>query len=229
MVALSLLLAAAAAVTSFASAAHARLADPSHGIVGGAEVSAPTPWAAAVGWSRPGMCSGSVVARQWVLTAAHCLLPGDHTMTVAVGSADMAQGEVITVAEKHTRHDLLLLKLVSPATQAVPVKLADADPPVGAENEIFGWGRTSARAPAAGRLKVATVKVTRLDARDNKGGPAIESVKGSGHAHKGDSGGPQFYQGAQVGVCSQGYVERGIQMYASVARSREWIRATAGV
>ena len=75
------------------------------------------------------MCSGSVVAPQWVLSAKHCMLPGPGKMTVAVGNADRGAGELIEVAEKHSRHDLLLLKLVRPAANATPVMLAEYVPP----------------------------------------------------------------------------------------------------
>jgi secreted trypsin-like serine protease len=77
-------------------------------------------------------------------------------------------------------------------------------------------------------LKTATVRVTTTNASDAFGGQAIGSTRINGNAWRGDSGGPQFYQGRQVGVASTADgVSR--QFYGSVAFNRAWIRATAGV
>jgi hypothetical protein len=65
------------------------------------------------------------------------------------------------------------------------------------------------------------------NARDYFGGPAVRSRGISGTTGWGDSGGPQMYNGVQVGVCSTGTNTE--QTYASVAANRDWIRTVAGV
>jgi hypothetical protein len=64
--------------------------------------------------------------------------------------------------------------------------------------------------------------------QDAFGGRAIASRRFNGNAWKGDSGGPQFFNGLQVGVASTAD-GRSIQNYGSVPFNRAWIRATAGV
>jgi secreted trypsin-like serine protease len=50
----------------------------------------------------------------------------------------------------------------------------------------------------------------------------------TGAAWRGDSGGPEIYNGVQVGVAS---LADGVsqQIYSSIAYNRSWITSTAGV
>jgi secreted trypsin-like serine protease len=59
-------------------------------IIGGETVSS-APWGVQVSSSSGSFCSGSIIAAQWVLTAAHCL---GGTMTVRVGDVRLGQGQV---------------------------------------------------------------------------------------------------------------------------------------
>ncbi len=151
-------------------------------------------------------------------------------MNVRVGNAFKSQGRQITVARQVTPPsgaDLALLELSSSAGTS-SVGVADADPPVGSTNNIYGWGRTSCNGTGPDQMKTATVRVDSVNGRDNDGGPALSSTGISGYAWRGDSGGPQMYGGAIVGVASTADCA-GHQYYASVAKSRSWIRSTAGV
>jgi len=204
-------------------AAPAAVAAPTP-IIGGGTVSS-APWAAAIFQSGSFVCSGSIIAPRWVLTAAHCV---GGTMSVRVGSVYYASGGVTrTVQSRQTRYDLALLYLSS-AVSTTYVTLASSNPPVGSTNTIYGWGRTCTSCAPSSQLKSATVTVSSLSARDAFNGPAIRSTRGNGVAWQGDSGGPQFYNGQQVGVCSTGDGSS-YQNYASVAANRSWIASVAGV
>jgi hypothetical protein len=63
---------------------------------------------------------------------------------------------------------------------------------------------------------------------DAYGGRAIRSTAVNGNAWKGDSGGPQYYNGLQVGVASTADGQA-TQNYGSVAANRSWIRSVSGV
>ncbi|WP_428962657.1 S1 family peptidase [Micromonospora fluostatini] len=211
-------------VLGAASGAVAAPAGPNP-IIGGGTVSS-APWAAAVLSNGSFTCSGSVIAPQWVLTARHCV---SGTMSVRIGSVNRTSGGVTrTVSATYGRYDLALLRLSSSVTNT-PVTLSSSYPPVNSTNTIFGWGMTCYSGCSASTvLKTASVRVTSTNVTDAYGGRAIRSTAVNGNAWRGDSGGPQFYNGAQVGVASTADGVS-IQNYGSVAFNRAWITSVAGV
>ncbi|MEV4753763.1 DUF1986 domain-containing protein [Micromonospora sp. NPDC049559] len=194
-------------------------------IIGGGTVSS-APWAAAVFANGSFTCSGTIIASRWVLTARHCL---NGTMSVRVGSVNRTSGGVTSsVSATYSRSDLALLYL-STAINTSYVTLSSSYPPVGSTNSIYGWGMTCySGCGASTTLKTASVQVTSTNVTDAAGGRAIRSTAINGNAWRGDSGGPQFYNGAQVGVASTADGVS-IQNYGSVAYNRAWITSVSGV
>lgn len=201
------------------------VADPTPLIIGGGTVSS-APWAAAVFANGSFTCSGTIIAPNWVLTARHCL---NGTMSVRVGSVYRNSGGVTrSVSATYARYDLALMRLSSSVSTSY-VTLASADPPVGSTNSIYGWGMTCySGCSASTQLKTASVQVTSTSVTDAYGGRAIRSTRINGNAWRGDSGGPEFYNGQQVGVASTANGTT-IQNYGSVAYNRSWIRSVSGV
>ncbi|MFY1674177.1 S1 family peptidase [Plantactinospora sp. WMMB334] len=194
-------------------------------IIGGGTVSS-APWAAAVFSNGSFTCSGTIIAARWVLTARHCV---SGTMSVRVGSVNRSSGGVTSgVSSAYARYDLALLNLsTSISTSYMP--LSSSYPPVNSTNSIYGWGMTCySGCSASTTLKTATVRVTSTSVTDAYGGRAIRSSRINGNAWRGDSGGPQVYNGAQVGVASTADGQS-IQNYGSVAYNRSWITSVAGV
>jgi secreted trypsin-like serine protease len=220
-----LLAAVAGAVTALVAptAAHADPVTPY--IIGGGTVSS-APWAAAVLSNGSFTCSGTIISANYVLTARHCV---SGTMSVRVGSVNRTSGGVTrTVSSSASRYDLALLRLSSPINTTY-MPLSSAYPPVGSQNSIYGWGMTCySGCSASTTLKTATVSVTSTNQTDAYGGRAIGSTRVNGNAWRGDSGGPQVYNGAQVGVASTADGQSR-QYYGSVAYNRAWISSTAGV
>ncbi|MFX0593189.1 S1 family peptidase [Melissospora conviva] len=221
---LSLAAAAVVGVLVAPSAAPAAPAGPDP-IIGGGTVSS-APWAAAVLSNGSFTCSGTIIAPEWVLTARHCV---SGTMSVRVGSVNRTSGGVTrSVVSTSTRYDLALMRLASPVSTTY-VTLSSAYPPVNSTNSIYGWGMTCYSGCSASTvLKTATVRVTSTNVTDAYGGRAIRSTRINGNAWRGDSGGPQFYNGAQVGVASTADGSN-IQNYGSVAYNRAWITSVSGV
>ena len=223
-----------ASALAFAPAAQAGEAAPR--IIGGGTVSS-APWGAQIYWDQGGSqfdgfeCSGTIIAPQWVMTARHCENPpGIH---VLVGNVNFDQGTRGQVDRQVTspNGDIALLHLASPV-QTTYMRLGSADPATGTTNQIYGWGRTLNQSPPAAVLRTANVQVTGRST-DAYGGRAIASRGINGAAWHGDSGGPEVYNGLQVGVAStagnSGSNPQGVQNYASIAASRSWIRSTTGV
>ncbi len=218
----------AAAVTgavAIPAAATAAATAPSADIIGGTTVSS-APWAAAVLSNGSFTCSGTIISADYVLTARHCM---SGTMSVRVGSVNRTSGGVTrTVTSTSTRNDLALMRLSS-AVSTTYMPLSSSYPPVGSTNSIYGWGMTCYSGCSASTvLKTATVQVTSTNQTDAYGGRAIGSTRINGNAWRGDSGGPQVYNGAQVGVASTAD-GTSRQYYGSVAYNRAWITSVAGV
>jgi secreted trypsin-like serine protease len=224
-----------AGTTLPATASSGRLAAPAHGAapyIAGGDAASDAPWGAAVYRDGKYVCSGSVISPTWVLTAARCL---SGTLSVHVGNVLRSQGTEIAVIESVASPlggDVALLRLATPFDTTY-AWLADTDPPIDSTNQICGWGTTSRQAPFyPDHIRCADVRVFAPPpngaCQDRLSGPAVCTKRIDGLFSHGDEGGPQFYEGLQVGVGSDGDIWTR-QSYASVAAHRDWIWSVAGV
>ncbi|MDA0174717.1 serine protease [Solirubrobacter taibaiensis] len=168
----------AAATSSLALAAA-----PSHAIVGGTDAPAGAyPSIVEVTLAKSFLCTGTLVAPDWVLTAGHCgsitgaaiatpiAFPG-VLIDVSIGSNKSGAGESVPVsyatippAYLATQgHDITLLKLSRPST-LTPTKVAGASETAawaaGTVGTIVGWGATSEGGDTPDTLQHAQVPVT---------------------------------------------------------------------
>ncbi|XP_075948287.1 trypsin-like [Anarhichas minor] len=145
-------------------------------IVGGRDA-APGSWPWLVSLNSFGyhFCSGSLINKQWVLTAAHCLYRRDlHTITVSLGRLNQSGqnfNEVSRGLERIVRHhsfdffenNICLLKLSAPVNftdYIQPVCLASAGSTfhTGVSSYVAGFGKTQAGS-SSGAYILQEVKV----------------------------------------------------------------------
>ncbi|MFF4648133.1 RICIN domain-containing protein [Streptomyces sp. NPDC001389] len=152
-------------------------------------------------------CSGTLVDRFWVLTAASCFAATPGT-PVAAGkpavktTATLSDGRAVEITEIAPRddRDAALVRLATPVTTITPALLAAAAPATGAELTAAGFGRTKTEW-VPDKLHTGTFTV-------NSSTPTTLAVTGKGTdvLCKGDTGGPLLNSAGQVaGVNSRSW------------------------
>ena len=212
-------LSALAILSSLASmSTSASAVDVSPNIVGGTETPAYSrPYQVALLMNGRQGCGGTLLSREWVLTAAHCLdSASTSNLTVKVGAHSLSQndGQVLRVSQiiNHEQwrgangirsgYDIAVLKLASPAdAKYTPAKLPTAEierqyASVGNAVTVSGWGLTSNRGRPSDRLlEVALPVISNANCSSQLNYNIPNSVicgggQGGKSACNGDSGGP---------------------------------------
>ncbi len=224
----------AIAAVLVAAASAVAMPNASRAIVGGATTpNGAYPFMASVQSRGSHFCGGSVIASQWVLTAAHCVPSGSASgLTVRVGSNNNTSGGTVipvTLVKVHPSYangyfDAALLKLASavPAT-VTPVTLANAAndnlEAEGTAVTVAGWGDNNPVTLgllAGPTLLEAQLKVV-SDANCGEGAAGSDAALTTVCAAallkdscQGDSGGPLFWksgtQRIQIGIVSHGFL-----------------------
>lgn len=232
-------------------------------IVGGTEVSGNKyPWMVAVmsrnsDPSQGQFCGGSLIASQWILTAAHCIESETADgVSVLLGQPDLNQsgGQTIKVSriiehpdyQRQGYPDLALLQL-DRKTSVLPILMPSRNnpvPDVGEEATVTGWGQISENGPATTELRESTMPIVGHNQCNRAyDGQIVEdamvcagTTSGDKDSCYGDSGGPLFVPRGesyvQAGVVSFGE-ECGLAnvpgVYARVSSYGDWISGYADV
>jgi secreted trypsin-like serine protease len=202
-------------------------------IIGGGNASN-APWAARLFVNGRQNCSATIIAPTFILTAKHCV-SSSGTYTFRIGSLDQTSGGTLatgTTISRNPTADIAIVRLDRSVAGTYSPLGTTANVTAGQTVQIYGWGATCTGQPEINcqsrLLKVANVRVTTVNGRDAYGGIAVSATRINGIAAGGDSGGPMFGGGRQVGVASTS--DRATRTnYTNITRYRSWIQSVAGV
>jgi secreted trypsin-like serine protease len=184
------------------------LVAPAIGLVGGAR---PADEALArhvvmvIGAHRTG-CTGTAIAQNLILTAAHCVPPDERYGVFEAGTSRRGKPNSVASVERHPLFDIetafsgretadvALLKLAEPLTRrATPASFAAREYfPIGERFIVAGYGITEQAAGGYGTLRAATLMVVRHTASGalRLADPTTRGEMAGLGACNGDSGGP---------------------------------------
>ncbi|MCA1189428.1 MULTISPECIES: trypsin-like serine protease [unclassified Saccharopolyspora] len=228
-------LAAAASAVPAQAAPAAAPNDMQPMIIDGEEAT-DAPWAVRQFNDGQEACSATAIAPEWVLTAQHCVEGAGDAVSFHVGSLNQHEGEEFKAkaggVHIHDSVDLALVNVDRPMDVEFAPLGTTGDVNNGDTVQVYGWGATCTDQPEAqcqaDNLKVADVKVTDIACTDYRGGTAVCADRINGITAGGDSGGPMFSNGKQVGVASTS--DRATSTaYNNITEYRDWIKEVAGV
>ncbi|XP_053123542.1 trypsin-like [Hemicordylus capensis] len=210
------------------------------------------PWQVAIYDSNRFYCSGSLLNRDWVVTAAHCKMPGytylrlgEHNMMLNEGTEQQKRAIRLIAHPNYDPvskdNDIMLIKLSSSVAindNVQPINLASQCVAPGTRCLVSGWGTTSSPRPTIpDELQCAYLNIIPQRECEEAYPDAItENMLCAGRREggvdscQGDSGGPLICNEELQGIVSWGPEVCGQPLkpgiYTKVCNYTGWINST---
>uniref|UniRef100_A0AAU2VJB8 Trypsin-like serine protease n=1 Tax=Streptomyces sp. NBC_00008 TaxID=2903610 RepID=A0AAU2VJB8_9ACTN len=177
---------------------------PASAVIGGSK-SAYGPWAVRMFVDGAPACTGTAIARRWIITASHCFFEqgqpiADKRISFRAGSLDVRKGTTLHPVPRgrvgSARADMMLVEV--PPMKIRTARLATAAVHPGRLVRQYGWGATctgdenSCQSPVLKQsvLRVLRPAAPRCEGYTVPGGSDFCMARVSGIPAGGDSGGP---------------------------------------
>lgn len=197
-------------------------------------------------------CGGSVISKEWILSAAHCVDSLEAKSFIRAGSIKLSGGKVFEIKrtvvhpkwnEYDQIYDFALFQLSTPlpynyAVQPIQLPVSHSEVPDGSSVTVMGWGRLTEDGDTPNNLMATTLKtISRTECQEALDTATITPIHicAIGYetdACQGDSGGSLVYDSTIVGVVSygEGCARPGTPgVYSNVAAVVDWIKEVAGM
>jgi len=178
-----------------------------------------------------GLCTGTLVGRRTVITAAHCISYG--SMRFVAGGASYSAVRAVRhpgYSSNSLSNDIAVLVLDRDVGGIQPTPIAVSPLQVGQKLILVGYGRSSGFSNDAGTKRMGTNKISRLSSTKLWYHGTGGGISGTCN---GDSGGPAFilHNGREILAGVTSYGDKYCRQYGVDTRVdayRSWILQTAG-